>query len=90
MSCNAVGQHVEGHHLLDQGLLGMCHKDRAVRPSLSPIPVSGPFDRVGVDIIQFLCTKLGNRYAIIFMDYLPELFTAPDQSSATVAGMLNC
>ena len=64
---------------------------RAVRPPLSPIPVSGPFDRVGVDIIQFPCTKRGNCYAIVFMDYLtkwPEVFPAPDQFSATVARIL--
>ena len=64
---------------------------RMVRPPLSPIPVSGPFDRVGVDILQLPCTKCGNRYAIVVMDYLtkwPEAFPAPDQSSATVARVL--
>ena len=64
---------------------------RAVRPPLNPIPVSGPFDRVGVDIIQFPRTRRGNRYAIVFVDYLtkwPEVFPAPDQSSATVAKLL--
>ena len=64
---------------------------RAVRAPLSPIPVSGPFDRVGVDIIQFPRTKRGNRYAVVFIDYLtkwPEAFAVPDQSSATVAKLL--
>ena len=53
--------------------------------------MSGPFDRVGVDIIQFPVTRRGHRYAVVFMDYLtkwPEVFPAADQSSATVARLL--
>ena len=64
---------------------------RAVRPPLSPIPVSGPFDRIGVDVVQFPRTSRGNRYAVVFLDYLtkwPEVFAVPDQSSATVAKLL--
>jgi hypothetical protein len=64
---------------------------RAVRPPLSPIPVSGPFDRVGVDVIQFPCTRRGNKYAVVFMDYLtkwPEVFPVADQSAATIAKLL--
>ena len=69
----------------------VCATRRAVRVPLSPIPVSGPFDRVGVDIIQFPQTKRGNCYAVVFIDYLtkwPETFAVPDQSSATVAKLL--
>ena len=29
---------------------------RAARPPLTPLPVAGPFDRVGVDVIQFPCS----------------------------------
>ena len=64
---------------------------RLVKPPLTPIPVSGAFDRVGVDIIQFPCTRRGNRYAFVFVDYLtkwPEVYAVPDQSSATVARIL--
>ena len=46
---------------------------RAVRVPLSPIPVSGPFDRIGVDIIQFPRTTRGNRYAVVFVDYLTKM-----------------
>ena len=63
----------------------------AVRPPLTPIPVSGPFDRVGVDVIQFPRTKNGNQYAVVFVDYLtkwPEVFAMPDQSAATIAKLL--
>ena len=64
---------------------------RAARPPLTPIPVAGPFDRVGVDVIQFPCSHLGNRYAVVFMDYLtkwPEVFAVPDQTAATIARLL--
>ena len=61
---------------------------RAVRPPLTPIPVAGPFDRVGVDLIQFPRSQDGNQYAVVFVDYLTkwsEVFAVADQSAATVA-----
>ena len=66
-------------------------RGRAARPPLSPIPVSGPFDHVGVDIIQFQRSNAGNQYAVVFMDYLtkwPEVFAVPDQSAATIGRLL--
>ena len=33
---------------------------RKVQPPLIPIPVSGPFDRVGIDVIQFPWSRNGN------------------------------
>ena len=64
---------------------------QAVRPPLVPIPVSGPFDRIGVDVVQFPKSKRGNRYAIVFMDYLTkwvEVFPSVDQSALTIAHLL--
>ena len=64
---------------------------RATRPPLSPIPVGGPFDRVGVDVIQFPRSNSGNQYAIVFVDYLTkwsEVFPALDQTTATIAQLL--
>ena len=64
---------------------------RAVKPLLTPIPVAGPFDRVGVDVIQFPKSEKGNRYAIVFVDYLtkwPEAFPAEDQTALTIAKLL--
>ena len=64
---------------------------RAVRPPLTPIPVTRPFDRIGVDVIQFPKTSRGNQYAVVFVDYLtkwPEVFAVPDQSAATIARLL--
>ena len=64
---------------------------RAVHSPLTPIPVAGPFDRIGVDVIQFPRSHLGNQYAIVFVDYLtkwPEVYAVPDQSAATIANLL--
>ena len=61
---------------------------RAVKPPLTPIPVSGPFDRLGVDVVQFPKSRAGNQYAIVFVDYLtkwPEVFAARDQTVLTIA-----
>ena len=65
---------------------------RAPRPPLTPLPVAGPFDRVGVDVIQFPRSHSGNLYAVVFMDYLtkwPEVFPVLDQSAATIASYLS-
>ena len=53
--------------------------------------VAGPFDRVGMDVVQFPKTSRGNQYAVVFMDYLtkwPEVFAVSDQSAATIARLL--
>ena len=63
---------------------------RAVKPRLTPIPVGGPFDRVGVDVLQPR-TKRGNRYAVVMMDYLtkwPEVYATLDQTAPTIARLL--
>ena len=71
-----------------------CAKRRvgqANRPGLTPIPVGGPFDRVGVDVLQLPKTRQGNKYAIVFMDYLtkwPEVYATPDQTAPTIAKIL--
>ena len=41
------------------------HVGKQVRPPITPIPVSGPFDRVGVDVLQLPKTTRGNiRYHV--------------------------
>ena len=62
-----------------------------VKAPLTPIPVSGPFDKIGVDVIQLPKTAKGNQYAVVFIDYLtkwPEVFAVPDQTAATIAKLL--
>ena len=64
---------------------------KSVRPPLTPIPVGGPFDRVGVDVLQLPKTSRGNRYAVVFVDYLtkwPEVYATRDQSAPTIAKLL--
>ena len=67
------------------------HVGCAVKPSLTPIPVSGRFDRIGVDVIQFPRSYDGNQYAVVFVDYLtkwPEVFPVSDQTDLTIAQLL--
>ena len=55
---------------------------QAIKPLLTSILVSGPFDRVGMNILQLPKSNRGNCYAVIFMDYLtkwPEVFSALHQ-----------
>lgn len=65
--------------------------DQAVLPLLTPIPVGGPFDWVGIDVIQFPRSHQGNQYAVVFTDYLTkrlEVYAVPDQSAASIANLL--
>jgi len=58
---------------------------------LTPIPVSDPFDRVGVDAVQLPVSDRGNKYAAAFIDYMtkwPEVYAVPDQSSLTITQLL--
>ena len=64
---------------------------RATKPPLTPIPVVGPFDRVGVDVIQLPMSYDGNQYRVVFVDYLtkwPEVFAVPGQTSLWIAQLL--
>ena len=64
---------------------------RRTYPPLKPIPVGGPFERIGVDVLQLTPTQNGNKYAVVFMDYLtkwPEVFAVPNQSAETIAELL--
>ncbi len=42
------------------------------RPPMVPIPVAGPFDKVGVDILQLPTSYQGNKYVVVFVDYLTK------------------
>ena len=64
---------------------------KPLHPSLVPLPVGGPFDRVGVDVVQLPTSRKGNKYAVVFIDYLtkwPEVYPTRDQSSLTIAKLL--
>ena len=65
--------------------------EKPIKPYLTPIPMSGAFDQVGVDIIKFPRSSTGMTYAVVFVDYLtkwPEVFATSDQTSPTIARLL--
>ena len=64
---------------------------RRLHPKLCPIPVGCPFERVAVDVLTLPQTEEGNRFAVVFVDYLtkwPEVFATPDHRAETIAGLL--
>ena len=64
---------------------------RVQRPPLHPIPVQKPFQIIGVDIMELPITERGNKYVIVFQDFLtkwPLVFAAPDQKSTRIAHLL--
>lgn len=61
------------------------------RPPLHPIPVSRPFQIVGVDVMELPKTDKGNRYVLVFQDFLtkwPLVFPMPDQKSQRIVELL--
>ena len=65
-------------------------QSRSFKAPLQPLPVGGPFDRVGVDVLQLPLTLDGNQYALVFIDYLTkwvEVVAIPDQTAETIARM---
>ena len=66
-------------------------QDRRPRPPLKSIPVGEPFECVGMDFKEFDVSNKGNRYALVFQDYLtkwPEVFPVADRTAKTVASCL--
>ena len=58
---------------------------------LHPIPVSRPFQIVGVDIMELPQTNHGNKYVLAFQDYLtkwPLAIPMPDQKTRRIAELL--
>ena len=81
------------HMLHPSGKLAQWGKNLTSRLSmlLTQIPVGGPFNRLGVDVLQLPKSSRGNRYGVVFMDYLtkwPEVFPAVDQTAPTIAKLL--
>ena len=64
---------------------------KPVKPPLHPIPVQKPFQVVGVDIMELPVTNSGNRYVLVFQDYLTKwsmVYPIPDQKSQRIAKIL--
>ena len=55
-------------------------QERRPRPPLKSIPVGEPFECIGMDFKEFDVSDKGNRYALVFQDYLtkwPEVYPVP-------------
>ena len=66
-------------------------ESRQHRPPLHPIPVSRPFQIIGVDIMELPTTDQGNCYVLVFQDFLtkcPMVYPMPDQKSLRIAELL--
>ena len=64
---------------------------RVNRPPLCPIPVSRPFQILGVDIMDLPRTDQGNKHVVVFQDFLtkfPLVFAVPDQKAIRLAHLL--
>ena len=64
---------------------------RPGRPPLKPIPVSRPFQILGVDIMDLPRTEQGNKHVIVFQDLLTKwsvVFPMPDQKSVRIVKLL--
>ena len=57
--------------------------ERVQRPPLHPIPVQWVFQILGLDVMELPVMACGNRYVIVFQDFLskwPLVFPTPDQT----------
>ena len=61
------------------------------KPPLVSIPLGGPFDMIGMDFVELHVSTSGNRYALVFQDYLskwPEVYALSNRRAETVAKCL--
>ena len=64
---------------------------RVRKPPLQPIPVDRLFQIVGVDVMELPVTARGNRYVVVFQDFLskfPLVFAVPNQKSLRLTRLL--
>ena len=64
---------------------------RPSKPHLSPIPVQRPFQIIGLDLMELPVTSQGNRYVVVFQDFLtkwPMVYPVPDQKTERIVKLL--
>lgn len=64
---------------------------RVNKPPLHPIPAQRVFQLVGVDVMELPKTERGNKYVVVFQDFLskwPLVFPVPDQKAQRLARLL--
>ena len=69
----------------------VCGGGKVKRPPLCPIPVTRPFQILGMDIMALPKTTKGNQYVLVFQDFLtkwPCVFALPDQQTDRIVKIL--
>ena len=64
---------------------------RRIKPPLQPIPVSRPFQILGIDIMDLPLTDRGNSHVVVVQDLFtkwPFAFPVPDQKTERIARLL--
>ena len=64
---------------------------RPSKPHLSPIPVQRLFQVIGLDLMELPVTSQGNRYVVVFQDFLtkwPMVDPVPDQTTERIVKLL--
>ena len=64
---------------------------RRIKPPLQPIPVSRPFQILGIDIMDLPTTDRGNSHVVVVQDLFtkwPFAFAVPDQNAERIARLL--
>ena len=64
---------------------------KCAKPPLHPIPVSKPFQIIGVDVMDLPITEDGNKHVVVFQDYFtkwPMVYPVPDQKTTRLVELL--
>ena len=64
---------------------------RRIKPPLQPIPVSRPFQILGIDVMDLPLTDRGNSHVVVVQDLFtkcPFAFPVPDQKTERIARLL--
>ena len=77
------GMRAEAHQVCQSCIICLSTQRSGWRskPPLQCIEVGEPFECIGMDIKEFVMRTKGNRYALIFQDYLtkwPEVYPIPN------------
>ena len=64
---------------------------RVNRPPLHPIPVSRPFQILGIDVMDLPSTERGNKHVVVIQDLFtkwPMVYAVPDQKTTRIARLI--
>ena len=64
---------------------------KCAKPPLHPIPVSKPFQIVGVDVMDLPMMEDGNKHVVVFQDYFtkwPMVYPVPDKKTTPLVELL--